>query len=137
MKKAFLILVILFSVILFGQEFKVYPNAKIDEVGTKEANEVAKEAKMTDTEATIYTTNDSFKEVCNFYSKLGKEFNMLRTSGTNGKPKKYESYDLYEAFFILDGAKNLSSSKLWIKVQRPYIGEEVKDVTAIVVSKKK
>jgi len=40
-------------------------------------------------------------------------------------------------FFIFDGAEDLTSSKLWVKVQRPYIGEDVRDVTAIVVTEKK
>jgi hypothetical protein len=48
----------------------------------------------------------------------------------------------------LDGADDLMSSKLWIKVQRPYIGRvkmegfqpeygDVRDVTAIVVAEQK
>jgi hypothetical protein len=71
-----------------------------------------------------------------------------RASGTSGKPKKYEGYDLLEAYFIFDGASDLMSSKLWIKVQRPYIGrvkmegfqpkyEDVRDVTAFVVAEQK
>jgi hypothetical protein len=55
---------------------------------------------------------------------------------------------LKEAYFILDGAEELMGSKLWIKIQQPYIGkvsmgqgfqvkyEDVRDVTAIVVSEK-
>ncbi len=64
---------------------------------------------------------------------------MPRASGTSGKPRKSETFqrDLWEAYFIFDGAKDLMSSKLWVKVQRPYIGEEVRDVTAIIVSEKK
>jgi len=46
-------------------------------------------------------------------------------------------YDLWEAYFIFDGAQDLANSKLWVKVQRPYIGEDIRDVTAIVVSEKK
>jgi hypothetical protein len=62
---------------------------------------------------------------------------MPHASGTSGKPKKYEGYDLKEVCCIFDSAKDLSTSKLWIKVQRPYIGEDIRDVTAIVVSEKK
>ncbi len=62
---------------------------------------------------------------------------MPRSSGVSGKPKKYGKYDLYEAYFIFDGAKDLAGSKLWVKVQRPYIGEDIRDVTAIVLSEKK
>jgi len=118
-------------------DFKPYPGAKIDNKATKEANEAAQAAKMSNVKATIYTTKDSFQNVSSFYKGIATEYMMPRSSGTTGKPKKYESYDLYEAFFIFDGAKDLAGSKLWVKVQRPYIGEEVRDVTAIVVSEKK
>jgi hypothetical protein len=62
---------------------------------------------------------------------------MPRASGASGKPKKREGYDLWEAYFIFDGAQGLASSKLWIKVQRPYIGRDIRHVTAIVVSEKR
>lgn len=140
MKKAIpitLTIIFIFSSLLFAAEFKVYPGAKVDEKATKEANEAAQAAKMSNVKATIYTTTDSFQKVSSFYKGIAKEYSMPRASGTSGKPKKYEKYDLYEAFFIFDGAKDLASSKLWVKVQRPYIGEDVRDITAIVVSEKK
>ncbi|MGQ9496268.1 MAG: hypothetical protein ACUVRY_08480 [Thermoanaerobaculaceae bacterium] len=87
--------------------------------------------------STVYTTSDSFSKVCSFYKGIGKEYAMPRASGTTGKPKKYEKYDLWEAYFIFDGAKDLASSKVWIKIQRPYIGEDVRDITMIVVTEKK
>lgn len=132
-----LFLVLAFSSLVFTAEFKSYPGAKIDEKATKEANEATQAAKMSNVKATIYTTTDSFQKVASFYNRIAKEYTMPRASGTSGKPKKYEKYDLWEAYFIFDGAKDLASSKLWVKVQRPYIGEDVRDVTAIVVSEKK
>jgi len=66
--------------------------------------------------------------VASFYKGMGNEYPMPRASGTSGKPKKGEGYELWEAYFILDGAKDLSSSRLWVKVQRPYIGEEIRQV---------
>jgi len=139
MKKViYMILPIVFTCsLLFAAEFKLYPGAKMDEKATKEAQEAALAAKMSNVKATIYTTKESFQKVASFYKGIAKEHMMPRASGTSGKPKKYEGYDLYEAFFIFDGAKDLSTSKLWVKVQRPYIGEDVRDVTAIVVSEKK
>lgn len=139
MKKViYMILPIVFTCsLLFAAEFKLYPGAKMDEKATKEAQEAALAAKMSNVKATIYTTQESFQKVASFYKGIAKEHMMPRASGTSGKPKKYEGYDLYEAFFIFDGAKDLSTSKLWVKVQRPYIGEDVLDVTAIVVSEKK
>ncbi len=132
-----LLMLLVSSLLALAAEFKVYPGAKIDDKATKEANEAAAAAKMSNVKATIYTTTDSFQKVSSFYKGIAKEYTMPRASGTSGKPKKYENYDLYEAFFIFDGAKDLASSKLWIKVQRPFIGEDVRDVTAIVVSEKK
>lgn len=140
MKKVIYIIlsiVFIYAALVFASEFKVYPGAKIDKKATKEANEAAQAAKMSNVKATIYTTTDSFPKVSSFYKGIAKEYTMPRASGTSGKPKKYEKYDLYEAFFIFDGAKNLASSKLWVKVQRPYIGEDVRDITAIIVSEEK
>lgn len=139
MKKIFYLLPIVLIILshVFAAEFKPYPGAKIDEKATQEANEAAQAAKMSNVKATIYTTKDSFQKVASFYKGIAKEHSMPRSSGTSGKPKKYENYDLYEAFFIFDGAKDLASSKLWVKVQRPYIGENIQDITAIVVSEKK
>ncbi len=128
---------LIFGVAANAAEFKAYPGAQIDEKATKEANDAARTANMSNVKATIYTTKDSFQEVSSFYKGIATENMMPRSSGTTGNPKKYGNYELYEAFFIFDGAKDLAGSKLWIKVQRPYIGEEVRDVTAIVVTEKK
>lgn len=129
-------IVFTFLSLVFAAEFKPYAGAKIDEKAAKEAMEAAQAAKMSKVKATIYTTTDSFQAVSSFYKGIAKEYTMPRASETTGKPKKYEKYDLYEAFFIFDGAKDLANSKLWVKVQRPYIGEDVRDVTAIMVSEK-
>jgi hypothetical protein len=141
MKKViYIILPIVFTFsLLFAAEFKLYPGAKMDEKATKEAQEAALAAKMSNVKATIYTTKDSFQKVASFYKGIAKEHIMPRASGTSGKPRKSDLFegDLWEAFFIFDGAKDLASSKLWVKVQRPYIGEDVRDVTAIVVTEKK
>jgi hypothetical protein len=118
-------------------EFKTYLGSKVDEQATHQSREAARAAKMTNVQSTVYTSSDSFQKVALFYKGIAKEYMMPRASGTSGKPKKYENYDLWEAYFIFDGAKDLSSSKLWAKVQRPYIGENVRDVTAIVVTEKK
>ena len=140
-KKVFniiLSIVFIYAALVFASEFKVYPGAKIDEKTTKEANEAAHQgAKISNGQSTIYTTTDSFPKVTSFYKGMSKEYIMPRASGTSGKPKKYEKYDLYEAFFIFDDAKDLASSKLWVKVQRPYIGNDVRDITVILVTEKK
>ena len=129
--------VLVIAGVVGAAEFKVYPGAKLDAKATREANEAAKAAKQTGVTAAIYTSGDSFQKVASFYKELGKEYAMPNASGTVGKPKKRGNYALYEAFFILDDGKDLASSKRWVKVQRPHIGEAVKDVTAIILSEKK
>jgi len=123
-----------------AQQVVVYPGAVIDEKATKEAQEAALAAKSANVHSTIYTTQDSFQKVAEFYKTKGKEYQMPMASGSSGKPKKSDlcdGCDLWEAYFIFDGAKNLASSKLWIKVQYPYIGEEIRNITAIIVTEKK
>lgn len=143
MKKVLLIvscLILTRASVASAVAFKPYPGAKMDERATKEATEAAAEAKMPGLKVTIYTTPDSFQTVPSFYKALAREFVMPRTSGTLGKPAKFEdegkSFDLWEACFILDEAKDVRDSKLWVKVQRPYIGDEVRDITAIIVTEK-
>ncbi len=122
--------------IALAAEWKPYPGAKVDEEATRESQEMAAAANLTGVRSTIYTTSDSFAKVSSFYKEIAREYAMPRASGTKGKPKRYENYDLYEAYFIFDSAKDLAGSKLWVKVQRPYIGEEVQEITAIVVTEK-
>ncbi len=121
-------------------DFKPYPGAKIDEEATREAMEALATAKLTGVKVTIYTTPDPFAKVASFYKGMAKECVMPETSGSSGKPVAFEdderSYDLSEAFFVFDGAEDIKDSRLWIKVQRPYVGEEVREVTAIVVTDK-
>lgn len=130
-----LLMILCLPVAGFASQFKVYPGASLDEKATKLAVEMAAQAKQAG-KSRIYTTKDSFQKVALFYKELGREFPMSRSSGISGQPKKYDKYELWEAYFILDGAQDLSTSKSWVKVQRPYIGEKVLDVTAIVVVEK-
>jgi hypothetical protein len=111
---------------LYAADFKVYPGAKLDEKLSKEAK------------ARIYVTSESYEKVSEFYKAIGKEYNM---PGISGKTKKLPSgNELKQAFFIFDGAGDLGSSKLWAKIQRPYIGlklEEGPNKTYIIVVEKK
>jgi hypothetical protein len=88
--------------------------------------------------ATIYTTGDAYEKVYSFYKGAGKEYQMPGESGT--KTKLPSGKELKSSFFIFDGAKDLMSSKFWAKIQRPYIGIDMKegpDMTYIIVSEKK
>jgi hypothetical protein len=139
----FAIVMVFFGImIVSAADFKVYPGAKIDEKLTKEANDygakAAASSKMAVPKATIYTTGDAYEKVHSFYKGVGKEYQMPNVSGTkntlpSGKELKY-------SFYIFDGAKDLMSSKLFAKIQRPYIGMDMKegpDMTYIIVSEKK
>jgi len=125
---------------LYAADFKVYPGAKLDEKLTKEANEFGKAVRKDQyqTKASIYVTSDSFEKVADFYKTMGKEYKM---PGAAGKTRKLPSgKDLKQVYVIFDGASDLGSSKLWAKVQRPYISftlEEGPDMTYIAVSEKK
>lgn len=122
---------------------KQYPGAKIDQAGTNEAKMAA--AAQPDIEMTVFTTPDPFEKVYEFYKKTGKEYKVIGS----GARKLPNGQDLKNAFFILDEGNNLVTSKRWVKLQRPYIGQyglarntsqaqnDVRDVTAIVLTVRK
>ncbi|MGD9577024.1 MAG: hypothetical protein AB7Y74_02090 [Syntrophorhabdus sp.] len=129
-------------VVVCAADFKVYPGAKLDEKLTKEANDFGAKSsatsKMAIPKATIYTTGEAYDKVYAFYKGVGKEYQMPNVSGT--KNKLPSGKELKSSFFIFDGAKDLMSSKLYAKIQRPYIGLDMKegpDLTYIIVSEKK
>ena len=108
-----------------AQDSKPYPGAKLDEKSSREAS-VTAPGKQSE----VYTTGDAFEKVYAFYKGLYKEYTMSKSSPTlpSGQQIKW-------AFFILDGGKDLASSKYWMKIQRPYVGgadgQDIRDVTVI------
>jgi hypothetical protein len=118
-------LVLLAGSILLAQDFKPYAGSKLDEKATREASATAP-GKVSE----VYTTSDSFDKVYAFYKALYKEFAMPRQP-----PKQPSGQQIKWAFFILDGGTNLSNSKYWMKIQRPYIGgvdgSDTRDITVI------
>jgi hypothetical protein len=134
------VICMVFSLVSFAAtaEFKAYPGSKLDETLTKDAAEVAAKAKLA-MKPSIYVTNDSFEKVLDFYKGIGKEYQTplqkearLQVLPSGKKPK--------EAFIIFDGANTIWVSKLWAKIQRPYVGqkmEEGPDMTYISVSDKR
>jgi hypothetical protein len=120
---------------------KMYPGAKIDQAGTEEAKVAA--GAQPELEVTVYTTPDPFDKVVAFYSKNGREFKPIG-SRTRKLPNGQEMKD---AFFLLDEGESLATSKRWVKLQRPYLGQyglarngaqsDIRDVTAIVLTKRK
>ena len=108
-----------------AQDFKTYPGAKLDETSSHAASQ-ADPSKQSD----VYLTNDPFDKVYAFYKALYPEHTM-RTP----PPKAPTGQQIKWAFFLVDGAKSLTTSKYWMKVQRPYVGggddKDVRDVTVI------
>ena len=113
------------SVVCLAQDFKPYAGSKLDEQASRQASAAAPGK-----QSQVYTTSDSFDKVCAFYKSQYKEFPM-RSSGPklpSGQPVKW-------AFFILDGGTTLANSKLWMKVQRPYVGgadgQDIREISVI------
>jgi hypothetical protein len=95
----------------------------------------------------IFTTKDFFENVVAFYQGIAREYRM---PGSGGKPMKLSSgQEFREAYFILDDAGDIMTSKHWIKIQRPYLSRErtkegfkgkygtAREVTAIIEEDKR
>jgi hypothetical protein len=108
-----------------AQDFKPYTGSKLDETASREASAAAPGK-----QSEVYTTGDSFDKVDAFYKGLYKEYTMRSTG-----PKLPSGQQVKWAFFILDGGKDLRSSKYWMKIQRPYVGgvdaKDIRDITVI------
>jgi hypothetical protein len=122
------------------QGARMYPGARLDRAATAEAKNAA--TAQADLEVAVYTTTDEFDKVCGFFAKSGKEYKPI---GSRAR-KLPNGQELRDAFFILDDAASVMTSKHWVKIQRPYIGpyglarggqSGIEDVTAIVVTRKK
>mgnify|MGYP001568033131 CR=1 FL=1 len=123
---------------VFAAGFKSYPGAKLDESASATASKV-----QSGTQVEVYITKDGFEKVSAFYKGLCKEYAMP------AKPPKLESGQIVQwGFFIVDGGKDLTSSRHWFKVQRPYVGStkmaggkavfaDVRDVTVIEVVRRR
>src|SRR5450755_2007525 len=118
-------IVIAFSTLCLAQEFKPYTGAKLDDKASREASAAAPGK-----QSEVYTTGDSLDKVYAFYKGMYKEFSMRSTG-----PKLPSGQQVKWYFFILDGGTTLANSKLWMKIQRPYVGgadgTDIRDVTII------
>jgi hypothetical protein len=125
-------LMLCFGWVAVAGDFEPYPGAEIDEEVTQKARELAPGKK-----STVYTTSDSFEDVCAFYAERGKEIEIPGLSGQ----KLASGHELKAMFYVFDDASGLEDSKLWIKVQYPYIADmasqDIRDVTAIVLVEEK
>jgi len=131
------VMVLTLSAVVFAGTFKVYPGARLEdtyEVRQSEAG-IIKTSKAP--KVFIFTTNDFFENVVAFYRGLAREY---RVPGTEGKPTRLSSgQNLKEAYFIFDDAADITTSRHWVKIQRPYLGRGQRregfhgqEVTAII-----
>ncbi len=146
-------------------QWAVYPGAQRDAAAEVKAAEVMRAAGMgAGSSQFIATTPDSFEKVLAFYRSRGKEMTFPLTPGqagsgyerelpggfkrgANGMEATPSGIKAKQVFFIFDGAADLATSKDWISITRPYVGEvvpeggvfkyrDVRDVTAIVRAQK-
>jgi hypothetical protein len=134
-----------FSAVVFAGSFKVYPGAEVEEIYKPDRSGAVPQTQKAP-KVVIFTTNDLFENVVAFYRRNAREYRMPG----GGKPTKLSSgHELLEAYFILDDAGDIMTSKHWIKIQRPYLVrgrtgegfqgryEAVRNVTAIIEEDKR
>jgi hypothetical protein len=119
------ILVLSLAMVCRADDFKPYPGSKMDEKASRDASAAAPNKT-----SEVYTTGDALDKVYAFYKPLYKEQTMRSTP-----PKLPSGQQVKWYFFILDGGTTLANSKLWMKIQRPYVGgadgQDVRDITVI------
>ena len=133
------------ATVALADGFRPYPGAtRYSPPDTPERREMLK-ALPPGTESIIYLSSDSFEKVVTYYKSVATQYTMPAMPGMPKVRKLPTGQELQQAYFIFDGAKDLTVSKSWAQIQRPYIGSvdenlqyhDVRDVTAITVSQKK
>jgi len=128
--------------ILAAQGFRVYPGSTKYIPPNTEQSRKMQEAMAPGTVTTHYLTSDSFERVVAFYKTFARQYDM---PGIPKGRKLPSGQDLKQTYFIFDGASDLSTSKSWAQVQRPFVGsmdenlqpQDVRDITVINASQKK
>ncbi len=115
--------------------FLVYPGAQRDQ---QLEQMVKKDPNNQGVESEVYLTPDPFQKVYEFYKTIGVEDETMKRVRT---PKLPNGTAVQWAFFIFDGSKSISSSKFWLKIQRPTVVDlafkDIRDVTSIQVARKR
>jgi hypothetical protein len=127
-----------------GEDFKPYPGAAKYTPPDTEVSRKWKEALPAGTTISAYITRDSFDKVVSYYKNSAKQYTSPRTHGGGKLPNGQE---MQQAFFIFDGASDLSTSRRWARVQHPFVGSvsvkgkpqftDIRDATEIVLTEKK
>jgi len=129
------VVVLTVATVAAGQGFKVYPGAK--KLVSPESKDAS--ASLPGVQIDSYLTDDPFEKVVAFYKSIGKESAVSFLKKSEKLPNGQE---LTRTWFIFDGAADITTSKSWAMVQRPYVpvddnGElqykNARNVTAIVV----
>ena len=120
------ILLVSISALGIGEELRRFPGSQLDEKASREASQATPGK-----ESQVYTTSEGFGKIYAFYKDLYKQDTTMPAGG----PKLPSGQQVQWAFFIIDGGKNLASSKYWMKIQHPSVGgtdgKEIRDVTVI------
>jgi hypothetical protein len=123
------------SGVVVGAQFKLSPGATTDAWAAKALRD-GKAAVPPGTETELYVTPDSYDKVYAFYKAFAQE-----SSPMMGGPQLPDGTRIRWSFFLLDGAKSMSDSKHWLKIQRPSVADlqmkDVRDVTSIQVVRQK
>ncbi len=96
-----------------AQAFTPYPGSTFDQA----ASDAAAKAGGGSMRVGVYVTPDPFDKVVAFYKARYKEI------ACGNPPALPNGQRVRWACFALDGAANLWTSKSWMKVQRPYVGQ--------------
>ncbi len=128
------VLCLVLSAAAVGAQFKLYPGAITDAWAANGLRE-ARAALPPGTETDLYVTPDSYDKVYAFYKGIAQETSL------RAGPRLANGTQIRWSFFLLDDAKSMATSKLWLKIQRPSVVDaemkDVRDITSIQVVRKK
>lgn len=120
-----------------AEEFPVYPGAVYDEALSRKSLDEAARAGIPGTieKSVAYRTADPFEAVLAFYRGVAKEYAMPGRSpdhrlvlpgeivpGPGRAAEQPSQIAVQQAFFILDGASDLTNSRRWLMIARPIVG---------------
>ena len=133
MKAALSVALLSVALLAVAAEFRVYPGATAEDF-TAWRRRHPNVNVPPGTHVERYSTPDPLDDVVAFYAKIGSE------SGQEKRLRLATGEEIRMRTFVLDGAKkDVRTSKLVVRVQRPYVdyitpefrGEGVKELTAI------